>query len=139
MQLVVPVVQINGHLVNSGYSGPEKYFIATPLLLQLDLSRPCWAQNLLESKFACAGIFPVRQLNAIATPFINAMVTLLSLSRRPVWGSMLVCWRVQMLCRTSEVLDCAQLCRKISYASLKSKSHPIHLDPKSKPYDFPEH
>ena len=32
-RLVVPVVQIKGNLVKSGYSGPEKYIIATLLLL----------------------------------------------------------------------------------------------------------
>ena len=37
MQLVVPVVQVEGNLVKSGYFGPEKYIIATPLLLPMDL------------------------------------------------------------------------------------------------------
>ena len=45
----------------------------------LDLSRPCWAMlgsKLVRKQICLYGIFPVRQLNAIATPFINAIVTL---------------------------------------------------------------
>ena len=50
-------LQIKGNRVTSGYSGPEKYIIVTPLLLRFGPSRPCWAQNLLESKFDCTGFF----------------------------------------------------------------------------------
>ena len=57
MQLVVPVVQVKGNLIKSGHFGPEKYIIATLYYCDLDLSRPCWAQNLLESKFDCTGFF----------------------------------------------------------------------------------
>ena len=61
MQLVVPVVQVKGNLVKSGYFGPEKYIIATPVLLPMDLK--------LESKFDCPGVFRPSNKNAIVTPF----------------------------------------------------------------------
>ena len=75
MQLVVPVVQIKGNLVKSGYSGPEKYIIiATPLLLRFGPKYALLGSKLVRKQICLYGIFPVRQLNAIATPFINAMV-----------------------------------------------------------------
>ena len=55
MQLVVPVVEIKGNLIKSGNSGPEKRLLSPLYYCDLDLSRPCWAQDLLESKFACTG------------------------------------------------------------------------------------
>ena len=51
------VVQIQGNLIKSGIPGRRNILLSPLYYGDLDLSRPCWAQNLLESKFACTGFF----------------------------------------------------------------------------------
>ena len=64
MQLVVPVAQVKGNLVQSGYFGSGKIYYLS-------------CSKLVREQIALSGIFPAQQQNAMITPFtINAMVTL---------------------------------------------------------------
>ena len=72
MQLVVLVGQVGGNLLKAGRFRPDNSIIASPLFLQFGLKKTLSGSKLVRKQIGLYGIFPVRQQNTIATPFIHA-------------------------------------------------------------------